>query len=111
MGGRLVGDVVLARFPFADRSDDKLRPVLVVADVYESSERDWVVCEITSSAMARPNAIALGPGDLASGSLARRSAVRPNRLDTLNEALFGTVVAQLTPTKLSEVLAAVRSLF
>ena len=33
MGGRLVGDVVLARFPFADRSDDKLRPVLVVADV------------------------------------------------------------------------------
>ena len=107
----MVGDIVLAPFPFADRSDNKLRPVAVLADVYESGERDWIVCEITSSNMTRSAAIDLGPEDLASGRVARRSVIRPNRLSTINEARFGRVVAHLTQTKLDEVLAAVRALF
>ena len=107
----MVGDIVLAPFPFADSSDDKLRPVAVLADVYESGERDWIVCEITSSRIARPATIALGPEDLASGRVARLSVLRPNRLSTINEARFGRVVARLTQAKLDEVLTAVRALF
>ena len=107
----MVGDIVLAPFPFADSSDDKLRPVLVVADVHESGERDWIVCEITSSGVTRPATIALEPEDLASGRIVRRSAIRPNRLSTINEARFGRIVARLTQAKREEVLAAVRALF
>ena len=107
----MIGDIVFAPYWNTDLSGNKVRPVLVVADVQDSGERDWVVCEITSSGMARASAIAIDPVGLASGRLHAGSVIRPNRLTTLNESLLGTVSAQLTPTKLSEVLAAVRSLF
>ena len=45
----MVGDIVLAPFPFTNLQEAKIRPVVVVADVTYPGEQDWIVCEVTSS--------------------------------------------------------------
>ena len=108
----MVGDVVLAPFPFTNLQGAKIRPVLVVADVRDGTERDWIVCEITSGRAAHAREVAIMPGDLQTGRLHRRnSRARPDRLTTLNESVFQRTVARLSDAKTAEVLAAIRSFF
>lgn len=107
----MVGDLFWAPFPFADSGGFKTRPVLVLVDVQEGQQKDWIVCEVTTSRQARGKGIVIDPGDLAQGSLRRRSSVRHNRLATLNESRFGDYIGRLTDAKTAEILAAVRSLF
>ncbi len=108
----MVGDVVLAPFPFTNLRQSKIRPVLVVADVRDGGERDWIVCEITSGRAAHAREVTIIPGDLQSGQLRRRnSRARPDRLTTLNESVFQRTIARLTDSKTVEILASVRSLF
>ena len=73
----MVGDVVLAPFPFTDLSEIKVRPAVVVANV---GTQDWVLCEITSSSQLRSLYIAIGPGDMERGRLRHRGWARPDRL-------------------------------
>ena len=54
----MVGDVVLAPFPFTDLSEIKVRPAVVVADV---GTQDWVLCEITSRSPAKTGTYPSGP--------------------------------------------------
>ena len=108
----MVGNVVLAPFPFTNLRQSKIRPVLVVADVRDGAERDWIVCEITSGRAAHAREVAIMPGDLQSGQLRRRnSRARPDRLTTLNESVFQRTIARLTRAKSAEILAAVRAVF
>ena len=107
----MVGDVIWAQFPFSDLSDWKFRPVAVVADVREMREKDWLVCEITTSPIPYAKAISVGRNDMQSGRLPRQSRVRPDRIATLNESTFGDYIGRLTGAKLSEVTTAVRNLF
>jgi mRNA interferase MazF len=107
----MVGDIILALFPFTNLQGSKNRPVVVVANVSYPGEPDWMVCEITTQPHTHGNQITLSSTDLATGHLLRQSWVRPDRSMTLNESLFGRTVAQLTGTKLAELLAAVRTLF
>ncbi|MYC36805.1 MAG: type II toxin-antitoxin system PemK/MazF family toxin [Chloroflexi bacterium] len=108
----MVGDVVLAPFPFTNLQQAKIWPVLVVADVRDGAERDWIVCEITSGRAAHAREVAIMPGNLQSGQLRRRSSrVRPDRLTTLNEEVFRRTIARLTDSKTVEMLASVISLF
>ena len=110
-GWSVVGDVIWAPFPFTTLSSWKFRPVVVVADVREMREADWLVCEITTSPIPYANAIPIGRSDMQSGHLPRESRVRPNRMTTLNESAFGDYIGRLTGAKLSEIHAAVRNLF
>ena len=107
----MVGEIVWAPFPFTDLSQAKPRPVLVVADVGNTRDDDWIVCEITSNPRRQDRAIAISRRDMESGRLRPGSQVRPDRLTTLNEAVFQDTVGRLSPGKLAEVLAAVRNLF
>ena len=108
----MVGDIVLAPFPFTNLQEAKIRPVLVVADVRHGTERDWIVCEITSGRAAHVREVAIMPSDLQTGRLYRRnSRARPDRLTTLNESIFRRTVARLTASKTAEIPAVVRSLF
>ena len=108
----MVGDIVWAPFPFSDLSQAKLRPVLIVADVRDGRERDWIVCEITSGRASHAREIPITSGDMKSGRLRRRnSRVRPDRLTTLDEGIFQRTIGRLTDTKLAEITAAVRNLF
>ena len=81
---------------------------MVVADV---GMRDWVLCQITSSAPAGKLHIDIGPNDLNRGRLKVQSWVRPDRLYTVNDGVFHKTLGHLSSTKLAEVRAAVRSLF
>ena len=107
----MVGDIIWAPFPFSDLSDWKLRPVVIVADVREMREADWLVCEITTSPIPYTKAIPIGRNDMQSGRLARQSRVRPDRVATLSESVFENYIGRLTDAKLSEIHAAVRGLF
>ena len=104
----MVGDVVLAPFPFTDLSQVKIRPAVVVADV---GMRDWILCEVTSNIRRRDLSIVIGPDDMAEGELRFRSWVRPDRLATLNDRVFERMLGRLTNSKYSEITAAVRGLF
>lgn len=104
----MVGDVVLAPFPFTNLSQVKIRPAVVVADV---GMRDWILCEVTSSVRRRDRDIVIGPGDMAWGRLRFRSWVRPDRLITLNDGVFERTLGRITDSKCSEITSAVRGLF
>ena len=107
----MVGNIVIVRFPYTDMRQGKIRPGLLVADVSYRRQIDWMVCLITTQVLRGSRQIALAPGDLDAGRLDERSWVRPDRLMTMNESIFGNTVARLTDAKTDEILAAVRSLF
>lgn len=100
-----------APFPFTNLTQSKIRPVLVIADVREVAEDDWIVCEITSGPIIQSRSIAITPNDMQSGGLRHGSRVRPDRLTTLNEYVFQGNLGRLTDAKLDEILTAVRGLF
>ena len=104
----MVGDIVLTHFPFTDLSQAKLRPAVVLADVGMS---DWILCEITTSPLARAREIAIDANDLQVGILRSGSKARTDRLATLNESVFGRTIARLTDAKHDEIANAVRGLF
>ena len=107
----MVGDVVWAPFPFTDLTQAKLRPVVVLADVRDLGENDWVVCEITSQ-VGHIREIPITHGDMQTGRLrSRNSRARPDRLATLDEKVFVRRIGRLTDAKMAEVLGAVRGLF
>ena len=107
----MVGDIVLTPFPFTDMSQSKIRPALVLADVGNSRESDWVVCEITTSPLARVREIVIGANDLQAGSLRAGSKARTDRLVTLDERVFLRTIGRLTNAKQAQIAAAVRALF
>lgn len=107
----MVGDVIWAPFPFTDLTQTKLRPVVVLADVRDGRERDWMVCEITSQ-VGHLREIPITRADMQFGRLRSRvSRIRPDRMATLDERVFVRTIGRLTDAKLAEVLAAVRGLF
>ena len=107
----MVGNIVIVRFPYTDLTNAGLRPGLLVADVRYGNQLDWMVCRITTQALPGSGQIALAADDLEVGRLAQASWVRPDRIMTMNERIFGNTIARITDTKLAEILAAVRSLF
>ena len=107
----MVGDVIWAPFPFSNLTSWKFRPVVVVADVQDIGENDWLVCEMTTSLIPYARAIPVGRNDMQSGRLPRASRARPDRMTTLNESAFGDYIGRLTDAKRDEIVSAVRSLF
>ena len=91
--------------------EERDRPVIVVADVREGREMDWIVCEVTSRSHNRAMAIRIFPDDLQEGSFQRPSWARPNRLFALNESVLTDRMGRLTDGKMAEIRAAVSALF
>ena len=107
----MTGDIVWAPFPFTNLTAAKTRPALVVADVRDGSEHDWLLCEITTGRVHHAREITIARNDMLAGRLRANSRVRPDRMATLNESVFGNYIGRLTDAKLAEILAAVRALF
>jgi mRNA interferase MazF len=95
------GDVVVIPFPFSDLSQAKRRPALVVTVL---SGDDLVLCQITSQSISDKYAISLTEGDFQSGSLKRRSNIRPNRLFTADTHIILYKIGHLKTDKLNEVI-------
>lgn len=103
-----VGDIVTVIFPFADLSDFKRRPALIVG---QADFSNFITCQITSKAATSKRAIALQNKDFSQGSLKVDSYIRPDKIFTLEPSLIQTKVGSLTEEKLSKVKAEIRRLF
>jgi len=79
------GDVVVVPFPFSDLTQTKKRPALVIASL---SGDDLILCQITSREVSDKYATPLDESDFESGSLKRKSNIRPNRLFTADESII-----------------------
>ena len=107
----MVGDIVIVRFPYTDMRQGTVRPGLIVADVNYHRQPDWIVCRTTTERLQGSGQILLSNTDLEAGRLDEVSWVRPDRLMTMNESVFGNTIGRLTNSKTAEILSAVRSLF
>src|SRR5581483_11083271 len=96
------GDVVVAPFPFSDLSASKKRPALVIAKL---TGNDVILCQITSQAISDSYAVPLAIADFKTGGLHQDSNIRPNRLFTADSNIILYRAGELTPSKISEVVA------
>ncbi len=94
------GDIVVVPFPFSDLSNFKKRPALVISLLKGD---DLILCQITSQSIFDEYAIMLSNEDLASGSLKRKSNIRPNRIFTADEKIILYKVGSLKENKMTEV--------
>ncbi|MFZ5503389.1 MAG: type II toxin-antitoxin system PemK/MazF family toxin [Pseudomonadota bacterium] len=104
MGTLAAGKVVVIPFPFSDLSQQKLRPVLLLAD---AGRGDWIACQITSNPYADTHAIALTDREFSEGGLQRTSYLRPGKLFTCNESLLVNSAGTLSKETLQQIRAAV----
>ena len=96
--------IVIIPFPFSDLSATKLRPAVVLAD---TSQGDWLLCQITSNPYSDPQAIKITKSDLTKGALNTASFVRPMKLFTANETLMLKRVAILKEGTYKAILTAI----
>ncbi len=95
------GDLVVVPFPFSDLTAAKRRPALVLAEL---AGNDRILCQITSQTLRDRYAITLGDRDFESGSLRRKSNIRPNRIFTADARIILYQVGRLNSAKVNEVI-------
>lgn len=101
--------VVLLPFPFADLSENKKRPVLIVSNSgFNRKSPDVVCCLITSN----PNAIGIkiSGNDMESGSLNVESVIKPYRIFTADKSLIYKVIGKLKKEKSKLVVQEIENL-
>jgi len=103
-----MGDVVVLPFPQTDLQVGKRRPALVVVTLPGD---DLILCQITTQIRRDSYSIPLSAGDFKQGRLNIDSFIRCNRIFTVDQAVILYTAATIKPEKLSEVHAAIRSLF
>lgn len=101
MVSSLKGSVVIINFPFSDLSNTKRRPALVIG---EWQSDDVILCQITSMAHKDAFAVELTDNDFISGSLIKKSYIRPNKLFTADKRTFLKHAGYISPGKVKEVI-------
>jgi mRNA interferase MazF len=97
------GAVVLVPFPFADLSQSKLRPAVVLDD---AGKGDYVLFQITNNVYSDSRAIEIKNNSFASGSLRVVSYARPSKLFTASHSLLVAQVGTLKDDALKEIVNA-----
>ena len=100
-----VGDVVVVPFPSSMGAEPKRRPAVVLAVVTYGSQRDYLVCLITSQAAPDSTRMTLTQADIVGGLLSVRSYLRPAYLYTASERLIVRRIGALAPVRLEVALA------
>lgn len=113
MAAPVRGDIVLVPFPYSDLRGMKRRPGCVVsADEYHEGP-DVIVAMVTSQ-VSRRQAPGLGDvvvDDWQEAGLRAASTVRAGRLLVLEQRLIGRTLGCLSPSTLTDVDDALRSVF
>jgi len=97
-----VGDVVVVPFPSSTGAEPKRRPAVVLAVVTYGSQRDYLVCLITSQAVPDPTRMTLTQADIVGGLLSVQSYLRPTYLYTASERLIARRIGALASVRLEE---------
>ena len=104
----ITGDLVVVPFPFSDLSHTKNRPALVVATY---GGPDIILAQITSQPYSDSYAISLEESEMVSGTLHKRSYIRPNKLFTCDKNFIRKKIGHLSTKKISEVSEVLIQLF
>ncbi len=99
--------MVVLPFPSSTGAEPKRRPAVVLGVVNYGSERDYIVCLITSQAAPDPTRMTLTQADIQGGYLAMQSYLRPAYLYTASERLIMRRIGMLTPARLEEAVETV----
>ena len=102
------GDVVVVPFPFADLTQAKRRPALVLAEL-EGDDR--ILCQITSQHVRDRYAIELADPHFEVGGLRQKSNIRPNRLFTADSHIILYQVGRVSFQKMNEIIEKVVEIF
>lgn len=101
MEGLIKGDVVVAPIPYSDFSQQKVRPVLILA---VSLATDLIVCRISTQRVRNPSAISITNADFVTGTLRENSNVYPDKILTIDRRLIEYKIGTLNPEKVEEVI-------
>ena len=104
----VIGDVVILPFPYADLTEMKKRPALVVAEL---ENYDVILCQITSKFIPDKYSVLLKPEDFSEGHLRQESCIRPNRLFTADSRIILYKAGSLTKSKIIEVIEKILEIF
>jgi mRNA interferase MazF len=101
------GDVVVVPFPFSDLTKAKRRPALVIAELEGD---DLILCQITSQSIRDRYAVLIDENDFETGTLRRRSNVRPNRIFTADRHIILYRVGHLNSEKINQIIERIVSI-
>ena len=94
-----LGDIVLAPFPFADRSITKLRPAMIISSLPAEA---WLVAYVTSaSTHASEYDVALTPDE--TNHLKVESFVRVNRLTVISTDMISRTLGSLSVSQRQDI--------
>ncbi|HSW48395.1 MAG TPA: type II toxin-antitoxin system PemK/MazF family toxin [Candidatus Saccharimonadales bacterium] len=108
MGEFIIGDIVVALFPFSNLKGQKTRPALVLAN---AEFGNLILCQITSKSYSSKSALKLSREDFSEGSLPSISFIRPDKLFTADTSIIQRVAGKLTASKQRLVAKSVQRLF
>lgn len=100
------GTVVLVAFPFADSTQEKRRPALVLTD---AGDEDLLLARVTTRQAAGPEDVTIL--DWQGTGLLLPSCVRLHKLATLNSRFIVRDIGRLSPTDSRNVADALASLW
>ncbi|MFV1885229.1 MAG: type II toxin-antitoxin system PemK/MazF family toxin [Balneola sp.] len=104
MGKFVKGDIVVVPFPFSDLSNSKRRPAFVIRDF---DGEDLLLCQITSQASKNELSIIIDDNDFSSGSLNKKSNIRPDKIFTCSENIILYKIGSLNETTVQKVIQSI----
>ena len=95
------GDIIITNFPFTNLSATKIRPAVVLSNVDFNQKKNLLVAAISTQEGITEFSLSLGQSDLENGNLKKNSFIRLQNIFTLEKKLVHTVVAKLSPSKIT----------
>lgn len=100
------GQIVLFRFPFADRREAKLRPALVIRELPGASD-DWLLCMISSPLSQEVSSfdeiVSKEDRDFNNSGLKFASVIRIGRLAVVNKAILEGTIGEISTDRLTRI--------
>jgi mRNA interferase MazF len=105
----MVGEIVIASFPFATTERSKRRPCLILAS--GEFDMDYVVAYITSAPVAASYQYGVVISPTKQNGLKAHSVIRVDKLSTLHDSLISGAIGEMASDELQEVRHRLRLLF
>jgi mRNA interferase MazF len=100
------GQIVLFRFPYADRKELKLRPALIIRNLPGAYE-DWLICMISSQLSQEISSfdeiISEADNDFIGSGLKFSSLIRVGRLAVVNKAILIGTIGEISTDRLTRI--------
>lgn len=103
------GDIVILSFPFADLSERKVRPAVVLSNAPYNRHKNVIVAGVYGT--PQPRSIPLTNASLTKKKLMKDSYIGLQNLFSIERSLLGKTIDSLTPVARAGVLKAVRGCF